>query len=167
MGNWAVSSAPGQTATPGASNATAAALTPFPPLWLNEVEPANLTGITNRAGQRAPWIEIYNPATNSVALSGLYLSDNYANLGQWPFPSNASIQPGQFLVVFADGQTGISTTNELHASFVLPGTSGSLALSRLGGARWQVLDYLNYSNLLPNYSYGSFPDGQSFVRQVL
>jgi hypothetical protein len=29
-----------------------------------------------------------------------------------------------------------------------------------------VLDYLNYANLLPNYSYGSFPDGQSFVRQV-
>ena len=29
-----------------------------------------------------------------------------------------------------------------------------------------MLDYLNYANLLPNYSYGSFPDGQSFVRQV-
>jgi hypothetical protein len=25
---------------------------------------------------------------------------------------------------------------------------------------------LNYTNLLPNYSYGSFPDGQSFVRQI-
>jgi hypothetical protein len=44
--------------------------------------------------------------------------------------------------------------------------SGSLALSRLANAQWQVLDYLNYTNLLPNYSYGSFPDGQSFVRQI-
>jgi hypothetical protein len=30
----------------------------------------------------------------------------------------------------------------------------------------EVLDYLNYTNLPANYSYGSFPDGQSFVRQV-
>ena len=166
VGNWAVSTAPGQTVSPGTTNTTAAALSTFPPLWLNEVEPENLTGITNRAGQRGPWVEIYNPSSNSVALSGLYLSDNYANFGLWPFPANAFIHPGQFLVVFADGQTNLSTTNELHANFVLPGTSGALALSRSYGAQWQVLDYLNYTNLLPDSSYGSFPDGQSFVRQV-
>jgi hypothetical protein len=31
--------------------------------------------------------------------------------------------------------------------------------------QFRVLDYLNYTNLGPNHSYGSFPDGQSFVRQ--
>ncbi len=166
VGNWAVAAAAGRTASPGATNTTAALLTPFQPLWLNEVEPNNLTGITNRAGQRAPWIELYNPSTNTISFSGLYLANNYTNLGQWPFPGYASIKAGQFLVVFADGQTNLSTTNELHASFGLPGSSGALALSRLTNAQWQVLDYLNYTNLLPNYSYGSFPDGQSFVRQV-
>jgi len=29
-----------------------------------------------------------------------------------------------------------------------------------------VLDYINYTNLATNYSYGSFPDGQSFGRQA-
>jgi hypothetical protein len=166
VGNWAVVTNSGRTVSPGTTNTTTASLTAFPPLWLNEVEPNNLTGITNRAGQRAPWIELYNPSTNIVSVSGLYLANNYTNLGQWAFPTNAAIKAGQFLVVFADGQTNLSTTNELHASFVLPGSSGALALSRFVNAQWQVLDYINYTNLLPNYSYGSFPDGQSFVRQV-
>jgi hypothetical protein len=166
VGNWAVSTVPGQTFSPDATNTTAASLTPFQPLWLNEVEPDNLTGITNSAGQRAPWIELYNPSTNAVSLNGLYLADNYTNFGQWPFLTNAVIQPGQFMVIFADGQTNLSTTNQLHTSFVLPASSGSLALSRFANSQWQVLDYLNYTNLPANYSYGSFPDGQSFVRQI-
>jgi hypothetical protein len=102
--NWRVGNWASQTATPTKTNAVAAALAPFPPLWLNEVEPNNLTGITNTAGQRAPWIELYNPSTNSLPLNGLYLADNYTNFGQWPFLSNAVISPGQFLVIFADGQ---------------------------------------------------------------
>src|SRR5439155_1323246 len=43
-------------ATPGTSNSVFAALAPFPPLWLNELQAENLTGITNSAGQRSPWI---------------------------------------------------------------------------------------------------------------
>jgi hypothetical protein len=168
VGNWSTgqTNLPSSVATPDASNSVVASLTPFQPLCLNEVEPNNLTGITNSAGQRAPWIELYNPSSNTVSLKGLYLADNYTNFGQWPFLTNAVISAGQFMVIFADGQTDLSTTNQLHTSFVLPGTSGSLALSRFANAQWQVLDYLNYTNLLPNYSYGSFPDGQSFVRQV-
>jgi len=160
-GNW-VAPAP----NPDAANAVAAVLPAFPPLWINEIEPENLTGITTSAGQRAPWIELYNPSSNFVSLNGLYLANNYTNVGQWPFLAGAGLKPGQFLVIFADGQTTLSTTNELHTSFALGGTTGSLALSRWANAQWQALDYLNYTNLPPNYSYGSFPDGQSFARQI-
>jgi regulation of enolase protein 1 (concanavalin A-like superfamily) len=150
--------------TPDASNSVAASLPPFPPLWINEVEPDNLTGLTNRAGQHAPWVELFNPSTNTVALTNLYLADTCTNLTNWAFPSAAVIAPGQFLVIFADGQTNLSTSSELHASFTLPPSSGSVALSRLYLGQPQVLDYVNYSNLPPNWSYGSLPDGQSFVR---
>ena len=167
VGNWAVNTSPSLAASPDRTNTVAATLIPFPPLWLNEVEPNNLTGITNGASQRTAWLELYNASTQSVSLAGLYLADNYTNLTQWPFPNNAQIGPSQFLVVFADGLTNLSTTNELHTSFVVAANSGSVALTRLTtNGQMQVLDYLNYANLLPNYSYGSFPDGQSFVRQV-
>ena len=99
-------------------------------------------------------------------LSGLYLANNYTNLLQWPFPANATIGAGQFKVIFADGQTNLSTTNELHASFVLPSRTGSVALTCLAGnGQQQVLDYVDYENINLNDSYGSFPDGQSFYRQ--
>ena len=152
--------------TPGALNSVATSLTPFPPLWINELQADNLTGITNRAGQHTGWLELYNPSTNLVSLSGLYLANNYINLLQWSFPTNASINAGQFKVIFADAQTNLSTTNELHTSFVLPSGSGSLALTRLAtNGQQQVLDYVDYQNIYPNDSYGSFPDGQSFNRQ--
>lgn len=44
---------------------------------------------------------------------------------------------------------------------------GSLVLSRLVGDVLQVVDYLNYSGVAPDESYGDFPDGQPFHRQRL
>ena len=153
-------------ATPDAPNSVTESLTPFPSLWLNEVQADNLTGITNRAGQHTGWLELYNPSTNVISLNGLYLANNYTNLLQWAFPTNASIAPGQFEVIFADAQTNLSTINELHTSFVLSSGTGSLALTRLAiNGQPQVLDYVDYQNIAPNDSYGSLPDGQSFDRQ--
>jgi hypothetical protein len=166
VGNWSTGQTnfPSLDATPDASNSVAASLPPFAPLWINEVEPDNLTGLTNSAGQHAPWVELYNPTTNTVPLTNLYLTANYSNLTNWAFPYRAAITPGQFLVIFADGQTNLSTLSQLHTSFALGGASGSVALSRLFNGQPQVLDYVNYTNLPPNWSYGSLPDGQSFVR---
>ena len=154
------------TATPDALNSVTQSLTPFPSLWINEIQADNLTGITNRAGQRVPWIEIFNPGTNAVSMNGIYLANNYTNLLQWPFPTNASIGAGQFEVIFADGLTNLSTTNELHSNFILPSGTGSAALTRLtSSGQQQVLDYIDYQNIGLNDSYGSFPDGQTFLRQ--
>jgi len=162
-GNWAA--AP-YSATPDLPNTVAASLTPFPSLWINEVQADNVTGITNRAGQRTGWIELFNPGTNVISLSGLYLTDNYTNLLQWPFSANATMSAGQFKIIFADALTNLSTTNELHANFILPGGSGSVALTRLAANnQQQVLDYIDYQNIAFNDSYGSFPNGQSFIRQ--
>jgi len=154
------------SATPGVRNSVASSLTPFPSLWINELQADNLNGITNSAGQHTPWLELYNPGTNVISLNGIYLANNYTNLLQWSFPTNASISAGQFKAIFADALTSLSTTNELHTSFILPGGTGSLALARLAAnGQPQVLDYVDYQNINLNDSYGSFPDGQSFNRQ--
>jgi len=152
-------------ATPGAVNSVAAAIPAFPELWINELQAENLTGPTNRAGQRTPWLELFNPGTNVVALSEIYLATNYSNLTGWMFPTGCVINPGQFKVIFADGQTNLSTTNEPHTSITLAPRAGTLALSRLYNGQPQVLDYVAYTNLTANRSYGSFRDGQSFTRQ--
>jgi hypothetical protein len=165
VANWAAPFPP-RALSPGAANTVLANLPAFPSLWLNELQSDNLTGITNRLGERVPWLEIYNPSTNAVSLDGLFLTTDYTNLAAWAFPTGALISPGEFKVVFADGQTNLSAADEWHTSFLLTSGSGSLALSWLDtNSQPQVLDYLNYTNVGPNHSYGSSPDGQSFKRQ--
>jgi hypothetical protein len=165
VGNWA-GSYPPAALSPGRTNTVMTALPAFPPLWINELQADNLTGITNLSGQRTAWLELYNPSTNVVSLTGLYLANTYTNLTAWAFPAGVVINPGEFKVIFADSQTNLSTAAELHTSFALPGGNGSVALSRLYNNQPQVLDCIDYADVPPDWSYGSSPDGQSFVRQA-
>jgi len=155
-----------QLATPGKANSVARSLAAFPTLWINEIQAENLTGLTNQAGQRSPWIEIFNPGSATVSLNNLFLSDDYGNLAAWPFPNGVSIPPRQFKTVFADG-TGIST-GELHTNFRLPSRDGRVVLTRRASTNdLQVLDYVEYSGVAADRSFGSAPDAQSFARREL
>jgi hypothetical protein len=149
--------------TPGTTNSMTTTLSAFPNLWINEVQADNLTGITDASGDHEPWVEIYNASTNVVSLEGLYLSSSYSNLGMWTFPAGATINPGQFKIVFADGEPEETTNSEWHTTFRLPSGAGSVALSRPYGMDVQVLDYINYV-AGADHSYGAFPDGQPFTR---
>ena len=91
----------------------------------------NLTGITNSAGQHTAWLELYNPSTNVISLNGLYLANNYTNLTAMGVPGQCRHQSRPVQGHFRRRPDQLSTTNELHTSFILPGGTGSLALSRL------------------------------------
>ena len=108
--------APGRS-HPGATNSWPQSLPPYPPLWLNEAQPQTWTARPTRCGRRDPWIELHNAGANALSLDGFSLADNYTNLAQWAFPPNAVIQPGQFLVVWADGRPGATTDSEFHTGF--------------------------------------------------
>jgi len=153
--------------TPGAANSTTALLPAYPPLWLNEVQPQNLNSIMDSAGDRDSWLELYNAGTNTLSLEGFYLANNYSNLTQWAFPAGASIAPGQFKIIWLDGEPGEGNASELHTSFTIAQGSGAVALSRINGLSPQIVDYLNYAGVVPSLSYGDYPDGQPFYRRVL
>jgi hypothetical protein len=154
-------------ASPGASNSVTTVLPAFPALWLNEAQADNLAGPLDNFGQREPWVELYNSGTNAFSLAGFYLSDNYTNLAQWSFPAGASVAAGGFLLVWCDNQTNQTTAGSPHANFRLGSGSGRVALSRLLGGTNQIVDYLTYTNLPSNWSYGDVPDGQPFYRANL
>lgn len=157
-------SIPGQT--PSATNNVSAALAEFPPVYLNEVLPSNTSGLADSKGEREPWVEIVNTGATAVDLTGWGLTDAYANLAKWTFPAGTSVAPGQFLVVFLDGEAGDATATELHTGFRVAAANGSLALVRPQGAAQAVVDYVDYATLAANNSLAAIPDGQSFVRQV-
>ncbi|HAM72380.1 MAG TPA: hypothetical protein DCM86_12120, partial [Verrucomicrobiales bacterium] len=145
--------------TPGATNANARVLLAFPSLWLNEVQPANLSGVTDRFGHHHPWVELYNSGAAPVSLAGCYLSATYSNLTSWAFPS-MSLNPGEFRLVYLDGSGSESTATELHSSVAIPALSGTVVLSQVAGGTTNILDYLNYTLVNSDRSYGAFPDGK-------
>jgi hypothetical protein len=165
VANWRVSTI--ARSTPGTANSVTATLPEFPALWLNEVQAENLTGPTDNFGEREPWLELYNSGPNLISLNGFYLGTNYSSPTQWAFPADASIAPGQFLVVWLDGQTAQTAGSILHTSFRLNPAGGAVALARLVSGNPQIVDYLNYQPLPANYSYGDFPDGQPFYRESM
>jgi hypothetical protein len=155
------------SATPGATNIVVIPISPYPLVWLNEVLPLNTDGLTDAQGEREPWIELYNSSAEPLALEGMYLSDDFVNLTKWAFPPGATLQLGEFRVVFADGESNEGTPGQWHAGFRLNSGTGSVALSRVVSGVPQIVDYLNFEGLGDNRSYGSCPDGQLFDRQEL
>ena len=163
--NWAVD--PAARATPGAPNSVAASLTPYDPLWLNEVQIESLVGPLDNLGESGPWIELYNAGPTTLDLGGYYLATSYTNdLTQFQFPAGTTIAPGEFKLIWADGAPGETSGTNVHTSFRLD-RSGQLALVRLEAGLPQITDYLTWQEVGANLSYGAFPDGQLLNRLTL
>ena len=160
--NWAVG-----LPTPGATNSVAGVLQPFDPLWLNELQIANLQGFVDEFSESDPWIELHNSGALPVSLDGYFLATSLSsNLTEWPFPPGTAIAPGGHLLLWADGQPTQTGGTNLHTSFRLDFT-GDLALVRLVAGQPQIVDYLTWSRVGANLSYGSILDGQSVYRDTL
>lgn len=163
--NWAVDLA--ARATPGAPNSVAAALTPYDPLWLNEVQIESLNGPLDNVGESEPWIELYNAGSAILSLDGYYLATSYTNdLTQFQFPAGTTIAPGEFKLIWADGEPAETADTNVHTSFRLD-RSGKLALVRLEAGAPQITDYLTWQEVGANLSYGAYPDGQLLNRLTL
>jgi hypothetical protein len=166
VGNWGV----GTTVlyTPGEANSLSTNLPAFPQVWLNEVMPSNVSFVADNTGDFDPWVEIYNAGTQSVDLGAgdYYLTDDYSNLTQWAFSGGNTVDADSYALVWADGEPAETTGTHWHASFELNSASGSVALVRMQDGSPMVVDYLDYSGIPANNSYGSYPDADSSGRQL-
>ena len=146
--------------TPGAPNSVSASLDPFPAVWINEVMALNQTGVTDNAGDRDPWIELVNEGPGPVALDGWYLSNSYSDLTRWAFPSGSNLGGETFKLVWADAEPGETTSAHWHTNFRLTAPTGVVVLSRTQNNRPAVVDFLEYSGLLADKSFG-YPNSPS------
>jgi len=149
-------------ATPGAASSMAAPVAPFPDLWINEVQPRGI------GGSGVPWFELYNAGSTPVNLVGWFLSSDPTWPGAWPFPAGAAIGPREFMVIWADGQSGLAADG-WHAGFTLLASTGAVVLSRTAGGVASVVDVIAYEGLSNGRSMGSHPDGawsERFVFEV-
>jgi hypothetical protein len=102
------------------------------------------------------WIELYNPTSRAIDLSGFYLSDSRFFPLAWAFPDGTVIAEKGFLVVKANNQNkGLQTNFRL-------GASESVVLTTPGGTT--EIDSIDFTDTNVPYeqSYGRSPDG-SFI----
>ena len=143
--------------TPGLANdqsyTPAEAVSPVTGLILSEVMPKNATFAADQDGDFSDYIELYNGSDSAISLDGFMLSDNSAKRDKWIFP-DVSIEPGQYLIVYASGKN--RTEGELHTNFSLDADGEVLFLSDENGL---LIATLSYADALPDTSW-SESDGQ-------
>jgi hypothetical protein len=127
---------------------------------INEVLTDNLAGIADEDGATPDWIELLNRGATPVNLLGWSLSDSTSEGGRWTFPS-ITLQPGQYLVVFASGKDRkpVSPGSKLHANFRLNSTGGSLGLFDPGLPARLVDGLAEYPPQRGDIAYGRTGDG--------
>jgi hypothetical protein len=138
--NWRASASIG--GTPGQPPAAL----PAPNLLLNELMAENSGAVSN--GLTCPdWLELFNPTTNSVNLTGWSLTIN-GDSRKYVFTNAPPIDPGQFLVVWCDSATNAPG---FHTGFTL-GRKGESVF--LFDPQTNLVDAVSFGLQLTNYSLG-------------
>jgi lamin tail-like protein/putative Ig domain-containing protein len=128
-------------------------------VFINEWMAQNTSTLADGVdGDFEDWIELYNAGTNTVDLSGYWMTDNLANHTQFKIPNGTLIPGGGYLLVWADGETGQNTTNraDIHASFQLSRTGEAIGLYAPDGIT--VIDEITFGSQTNDISQGRFPD---------
>ena len=142
--------------TPGASNNPAS-----PPITvvINEWMAGNTHTVLNPATSKYDdWFELYNYGTNTVDLSGYYLTQVLTNYNKFQIPSGYTIPPHGFLLVWADKKSSANATNvpDLHVNFKLTKAGDSVGLFAPDGT---MMDGISFTNMISDISQGRYPDG--------
>ncbi|MBX3730395.1 MAG: CotH kinase family protein [Candidatus Sumerlaeia bacterium] len=120
---------------------------------------SNGNAIFDEDEDSSDWIELFNPASKPIDLTGYYLSDNPANRTRWQFPS-VEIPGGEYLVVWASGKDRRDGA-ELHTNFSISSSGEPLLLVAPDGAT--VVDSIPGASLPANVARGRFPGEPSRI----
>ena len=115
-------------------------------LVINEVLAVNHS--QEHEGTLPGMVELYYDGAAPFDLSDMYLTNGAATPAQFVFPAGSIIEPGQYLVLYADANTA---TSGIHLGFALSGEEDGLYLyNRLGA----LVDSIEFGRQLADLSIG-------------
>ena len=88
-------------------------------------------------------------------LGGMYLTDNETMPTKYQIPDGVSIEPGGYLLFWADNDPGQGQT---HTNFKLNATDGEV-ISLIDTDGTTVIDSIVFDPQTSDTSYGLYPDG--------
>ena len=123
-------------------------------LFINEFLAINETTITDNFGGFEDWIELLNFDSNTIELSGMFLTDDLSDPTKWSFP-DTNLAAGDFLLLWADNETNKGV---LHLPFKLSGNGEEIGLFNRSEDGTTLLHSVVYGEQYADISYGLFPD---------
>jgi hypothetical protein len=129
-------------------------------LVINEVVASNGTIIADEDNDFSDWVELFNNSVNPINLTGYGLTDDSNNLYKWIFP-NVTINPGQYILVWASDKNRTNPANPLHTNFKISSSGETITLTNSSGS---FVDAAPATALQTDESIGRIPNGTgSFV----
>jgi len=125
---------------------------------ISEFMASNDQTLTLENGDSPDWIEIHNPGTTGIDLSGWHLTDKITLPTRWAFPAGVTLAPGAYLLVFATGADLNDLSGDLHTNFSLAAKGEYLALTNPAGVVQQEFAP-TFPEQYSDVSFG-FPPGQ-------
>lgn len=119
-------------------------------VYINEVMAKNPEIIPDPMGEFFDWVELYNPTSDAINLSGYGLSDKVGEI-RWMFPSGSKIAPNGYLVIYCSGIANKTSPDSLYTNFKLNGNRDTLVLTTQSGV---VLDQLALLPVSSGFSFG-------------
>lgn len=154
LGSWRESNHP----SPGASNQAQ----PLPSqVRVNEWMASNTGSVADPAdGDFEDWFELFNAGNEIIDLGGFRLTDTMTNLSKWIIPPGTRLEPGGFLIVWADeeGSQNGPASSGLHVNFKLNQGGEMIALIGPDGS---VVDQVQFGPQSNDASQGRWPDGNA------
>ncbi len=132
--------------SPGANDPAAS----IAPVMINEI-------LTHTVPPQSDAIELFNPTTTNVNVSGWFMSDDPAQPKKYRLPGGSIIAPGGFLVV---GETNFNPVPGVFPNFALNSFGESLYLFS-GDAATNLTGYSH------SFDYGAAAPGVSFGRYLI
>lgn len=120
---------------------------------INEIQASNDETVTDQDGEYDDWIELYNNSSQTIDLSGHFLSDNFTNLSKWEIPDGVTINGESYLIIWADED---GSQNGLHANFKLAKGGEELFLSN---PEEEIIDQVIFGPQETDLTYARSPNG--------
>lgn len=128
-------------------------------LTINELMAANRATLMDEDADFSDWLELYNGSGQPIDLAGWALSDDDVNQRKWVFPE-VSIQPNEYLLVFASGKDRRRAGAQLHANFRLSSRGEAV---RLYNPQGDAVSYVEYDAAVADQSISREADGSLTV----
>ena len=122
-------------------------------LQLSEILAINDGVIIDPIGRTSDWIELWNNSTKAIELTGMSVSIDQVEPGQWPFPAGTRLNANGRLVVWCNGSRdpALGPADYLNTGRSLNGARGTVVLFN---ASEQVIDRVSYGFQVPDLPIG-------------